>query len=59
MIKWSKTAYITIAVLSTIIVLTVIVMDAIKFGKEAVSTLALLVPMIIGFVSKIDGKEDK
>jgi len=59
MIKWSKTAYITIAVVSTIIILTVVVLDAIKFGKEAIGTIALLVPMIIGFVSKIDGKEDK
>jgi len=59
MIKWSKTAYVTIAVASTIIILGVVAIDAIKFGKEAIGTLALLVPMLLGFISKIKDKEDK
>jgi len=59
MIKWSKMAYITLAIMSTVIVVTVILTDAILYDRPAMSTIALLVPMIIGFVSKIEEKGDK
>jgi len=59
MIKWNKTAYITLAVMATVIVVTVIVTDAIMYGTPAISSIALLVPMVVGFISKIDEKGGK
>lgn len=56
MIKLPNKVYVIVAVLTTLAVLTLCVVDAILFGKEATSTFLTLIPAVLGWVFNAKGK---
>lgn len=57
MLKLSPWMYFVMMVLSFLFLMVMVIIDALVFGTDSITTIAAFVPLALAFISQIDRKE--